>query len=399
MAYSDDRAGLGSGGVALQSSVPRLVLGIGAYAVWRPVMENTLLRAGVITRDYKEKNPDWAALEAAVDQWAKAEEEASIALALGRVTTSATGSKSTAGLSAAEKEARRGAIEAVARTRKAYALLYQALSDELRRLSAAVPQGDAYGLWNWLEKRFQSTEQDNIGDLWDEFTKMSQDEDESFDAYKARVDRVYGLLAHAKDKPSAGLYAHRLLWKLSPRYNPAVLALKASGKLKVAATIDWEEIVAFVNNHERSEQRLHGDLDAAGESRAMMTAAAAMARGNRRGRNGAPAAGIVCYNCGGTGHISRHCSHPRRRAPRPRREGMGDRHEGEAGSEPEEPTDNKEAATSNSGRNTERGGLSYYGRRRQATGNATFNRASAAVLALTSDEEGSIEDFSVAARY
>jgi hypothetical protein len=78
---------------------------------------------------------------------------------------------------------------------------------------------------------------------------------------------------------------------------------------------------------------------------------------------------------------------------------MGDRHEGEAGSEPEEPTDNKEAATSNSGRNTERGGPSYHGRGRQATGNATFNRASATVHALTSDEEGSIEDFSVAARY
>jgi hypothetical protein len=65
-----------------------------------------------------------------------------------------------------------------------------------------VPQGYAYGIWSWLEKRFQSTEQDNVGDLWEEFTTLSMDEDEFFDVYKARVDRVFGLLAHAKDKPS-----------------------------------------------------------------------------------------------------------------------------------------------------------------------------------------------------
>src|SRR6185437_926282 len=101
---------------------------------------------------------------------------------------------SKAGPSAAEKEARRGAADAVARTKKAYALLYQALPDELRRLVAQVPQGYAYGIWSWLEKRFQSTEQDHVGDLWDEFTKLAMEEDESFDVYKARVDRVFGLL-------------------------------------------------------------------------------------------------------------------------------------------------------------------------------------------------------------
>jgi hypothetical protein len=390
MPNGEDKGTAGGGALA----VPRLVLGIGAYGAWRPVMENTLLRAGVTTRDYKEENPDWAALAAAVDQWARAEEDASIAYALGRVAAaSSTGSKSSAaaGPSAAEKETRRGAIEAVARTRRAYTLLYQALSDELRRLSASVPQGDAYGLWSWLEKRFQSTEQDNIGDLWDEFTQMAQEDDESFDAYKARVDRVYGLLAHAKDKPSAGLYAHRLLWKLSPRYNAAVLALKASGKLKVAGTIDWEEIVAFVNNHERSEQRLHGDADADGQGRAM--SAAVMTRGNRRGGDG-----ILCYNCGGMGHIARNCSNPRRRpAPTRRHDGA----EEDVIESREDPTDKKDspAVSSGPGRDAGHGGRNnqWHGRGRQAASKVGFHRASA-VYALTSEEDSG-EDCSVETRY
>jgi hypothetical protein len=294
-------AGGSSAGVLME--LPHLVAG--RYPEWRPRMETALMRAGIAARDYQSSNADWAALVAAVEGWERGAEEASIALALGRTPASGSGG-ATAGPSAAEKEARRGATEAVARGKKAYTLLYQALPDELRRLVAHVPQGDAYGLWSWLQKRYQSTEQDNVGDLWDQFTALHQADDESFDEYKARVDAVYSLLAHAKDKPSAGLYAHRLLWKLSARYNPAVLALKASGKLKEAEKINWDEIVAFVSNHERSEQRLHGDETMA-DGRAM----AAMTRGDRRGGYG----GLEtrdCFNCGEKGHLARNCRKPRR---------------------------------------------------------------------------------------
>jgi hypothetical protein len=294
----------GSAGLGLaQPLVPRLApAAAGGYAAWRPLMENVLMRAGVALRDYTQENADWAALVAAVDRWTTEDESASIAYALGRAT--AGSASSAAGPTAAEKEARRGATEAVARAKRAYALLYQALPDELRRLVAHVPQGHAYGLWSWLERRFQSTEQDNVGDLWDQFTALSQTDEESFDEYKARVDHVYGLLAHAKDKPSAGQYAHRLLWKLAPVYHPAVLARKASGKLKEAEKIDWSEIVAFVNTHERSQTRLDGDGAAGGRLLAM----AATAQGQRRG----VAEKRECFNCGEVGHISRNCKQPRR---------------------------------------------------------------------------------------
>lgn len=295
-AHGDDKGGL--------AQVPRLTQGVGAYAAWRPQMENALLRAGIAERDYMEKNDDWPALVAAVDTWVRADERASIELALGRLSASATKGSGAAGPSTAEKEARRGVVEMVARTKKAYALLFHALTDELRRLVASVPQGDAHALWNWLEKRFQSTEQDSVGDLWDQFTKMEQSDEESFDQYKARVDHVYGLLAHAKDKPSAGLYAHRLLWKLLPQYTPAVLALKASGKLKEPEKIVWDEIASFVNNHERSQQRLN-ERDDIGQGHAMAVTSARRNVPNKKGT-------FACFNCGESGHMARQCSKPRR---------------------------------------------------------------------------------------
>jgi hypothetical protein len=294
--------------VAGTSAVVVPLLTPGMYAAWRPLMENALMRSGIAVRDYAVHNADWVALVSAVDRWSQDEEDEGVAYALGRTSMSSQGASSTAsgtaGPSTAEKESRRRVSELVARTRRAYALLYQALPGELRRLVTQVPQGDANGLWTWLEQRYQNTEQDNIGDLWDKFTALLQDGEELFEEYKARVDHVYGLLDHAKDKPSAGLYAHRVLWKLTSRYAPAVLALKASGKLKDAAKIDWVEIVAFINNHERSEQRMNKDN---ADEQAMM----AGTRGDRRVRFGGMAA-VECYKCGGKGHIARFCEKTRR---------------------------------------------------------------------------------------
>jgi hypothetical protein len=207
-------------------------------------------------------------------------------------------------------------------------MLYAALSEELRQLVEHVPQGDAFGLWSWMERRFQNTEQDNIGDLWDKFTTLSQGEEETFDQYKARVDRVYHLLAHAKDKPSMGQYTHRLLWKLNARHKSAVLALKAADKLKDADKINWLEIVNFINDHERDEQRMNAVESDPGNS---AMAVRERGRGGGFGAQGA-LAGIECFNCNKMGHLSRNCREPRRAR----------RHEGAGGQEKRDREDEEE---------------------------------------------------------
>lgn len=319
-------------------AVPRLV--VGRYSAWRPQMENALMRAGVAKRDYAEECADWAALASAVENWSREEELESINYALGR-GSGAKGGNSASSVSdrTSEQHARRGAMEAVARTKKAFTLLYQALPDDLRRLVASVPQGYAYGLWSWLEQKYQSTDQDNVGDLWDQFTRLEQEEGEAFDAYKARVDQTFALLEHAKDKPSQGLYAHRLLWKLIPTYNPVVLALKASGKLKDATKIDWSEVVAFVNNHERSQSRLAGNEGEDGYSGSIAAAAT-----TRYGRRGGPETkgrrwdGVECYKCGEIGHIASGC-----------RSGTKDTRRRGSGGEPDSEEESNEAKTTRRG--------------------------------------------------
>ena len=180
-----------------------------------------------------------------------------------------------------------------------------------------MPQGYAYGIWVLLETKFRNTEQDNVGDLWAQFVNLAQEPEEKFDEYKARADAVLALLTHAKETPPAGLYSYVLLWKLQPRYEHAVLALKASGQIKEPARIDWASIVAFMSNHERSQGRYDGREGEDG-SRAFATRSRGQAQTQAHGSNM-----IECYNCGEKGHIARNCEQGRRRRGDKRSETRG----------------------------------------------------------------------------
>jgi hypothetical protein len=170
---------------------------------------------------------------------------------------------------------------------RAYGVIYSALPDDLKLQAtkgADVPANFAYGLWTWLERKFQSTELDNIGNLLDQWTSMRQGEaaeDESFDAYLARVNQLRSLLEHAGEKPSHNMYAYTLLWKLQPRYNVAVLTLKAQRHLDKADKIDWSHVSAFINGFERDMVRFQS-----AEGGAASAAAAWSAGGGRSGGKG-----------------------------------------------------------------------------------------------------------------
>lgn len=153
------------------------------------------------------------------------------------------------------KAARKIITATVKRSSEVFGAIFAALPEELKSQVAHIEQGWAYGLWHWLETKYQSTEDDSIGALIAQWTSLKQDEGESFDAYRARLNKVSYLLKKANEEPSANMYAYMLLDKLLPRHQQAVLALKASDKLKDKTKVNWDEVTMFINAHERSEDR------------------------------------------------------------------------------------------------------------------------------------------------
>ena len=284
-------------------SAPMLMLG--GYASWRPRMEAFLLRAG-LEDAYKDELSSWTELHAKVREWDKESKTRAINVALGRVKNNA-GVDATAAASLLAKNedgVKREVRAMVERSLRAYGILYEAIPEVLRAQVAHIAQGYAFGVWSWLEKKYQSTEVDCVNDLIEEWMELRMnDDEESFDAYRARVNKIAVLLEQAKEKPSARIFAYKMLDKLASRYKPAVLALKAGDKLKDPANVDWEDVTAFLTAHERSEARLlvqEAEVDSAMSIRTK----------HWKGRESA-AGGLRCYKCNKEGHIARYCGNAR----------------------------------------------------------------------------------------
>lgn len=95
-------------------------------------------------------------------------------------------------------------------------------ADRAPRAGGALPTRWAYGLWKWLENKFefQSREADNVLGLLKKCYDLAQEPSESFDAYdRTRVNKLQtDLLTAAGDPPSAmaQVYNVTLLEKLQP---------------------------------------------------------------------------------------------------------------------------------------------------------------------------------------
>lgn len=317
------------------AQAPRLSSGGVAYGAWRDNMHVYLQRAGAEGIHCKVMLQEaWVMMTQSAEQWQADELASALALVSGAALADSTSSTSKeTGARDQMKAARKLVAATVERSRKAYGVIYTSLPDELRPQIGHISNGWAYGLWHWLETKFQSTEEDSVGDLLALWTQLRQDDDESFDSYRARVNKLRGLLKNAKEEPSARMYAYILLDRLHSRYKPAILALKAGGQMKDASTIAWDTVSAFINAHERSEQRTV-DAELASAARAMAvgtsdprqswlnaasslssvsSTAASTSSGSggskpfagRQGRT--PRADLQCYHCQGFGHMKRSC--------------------------------------------------------------------------------------------
>ena len=268
------------------AQAPRLSSGGIGYSAWRDNMHVYLQRAGAEGIHCKVmKEVAWVTMTRSAEEWASDELASALALISGGSSGSSSSSSSSIAkeealtavdgvLSEPMKAARKLVTATVERSRKVYGIIYTSLPDELRPQIGHIPNGWAYGLWHWLETKFQSTEEDSVGDLLALWTQLRQDDDESFDSYRARVNKLRELLKNAKEEPSARMYAYILLDRLHSRYKPAILALKAGGQMKDASVIAWDTVTAFINAHERSEQR-SADADVAASAKAMAAAGGA----------------------------------------------------------------------------------------------------------------------------
>ena len=223
-------------------------------------------------------------------------------------------------------------------SRKAFGVIFFALPADLQQQVQHIPMGWAYGLWLWLEQKFQSTEADHVSELLEKWLALRMNVNESYDSFYARATQLVSLLTYAGQKPTPELYTLIMLDRLQPGYTDAVLAIKASGMLKDKKLVDWDEVKKLINNHERNKKLVVDGSVAAGaaaDATAMAArtwshighgapaAAASDARGSggnhdrhqdggrdrqsgHGGSGGRPKV-ISCFGCGQKGHIARMC--------------------------------------------------------------------------------------------
>jgi hypothetical protein len=289
------------------------------------------MRQQLAEKDYMRPIPRWKEAVAAVEAQDASSDDIAMDTLLGRVSSSSTSgptltlsessgssSKKTetsdAEASTEKAKAEKRIADLIARSRKAFGILHAAIPHDLRLLVADIPHGYAFGIWSFLEKKFRNTEQDSVMALWERLTTVSQDRDETFDVYKARVDSVVELLTHAKQTIPPGLYTSILVWKLQPSYATAVLTLKTNEKMNEPENIMWPKIVEFMAQYERTQLGLSGETDHHTNDRAMaMRGKPSSHKSSVPGGVGFDPNTIECYNCHHKGHFAADCPQPNRR--------------------------------------------------------------------------------------
>jgi hypothetical protein len=342
--------------------MPPLVSGSG-YAVWKPKAEVFLGLKGLkeALLDFTTEK-QWLKVTKRAAEWAAAEkqellqalfgddnddvehhdEQSSVSGSSAQSTSleadaaAARASKSpTSGhaVPSKEKEAemRKQAIAMIKRSEMAYGHLFGALPSDVALMVRVLPQGWAHGLWMWLERKFSSTEADNVNALLRDWHALRQADGEPYDLYRARVDELYVRLAAAKEKPTPRAYAYALVNSLLPQYEPVVMALETGMLLSVKdyEEIKWVDVAKIINMHER---KLLAQASKLAETAAHAKAMSLQQRFRRKGQTDGAAAGgsaagsnggsahadkRLCWKCGQPGHVKASCPESKSASTKP----------------------------------------------------------------------------------
>jgi len=318
--------------------LPRLGISTGGvylpYQQWKAAMILYLQGMGINDRDFLVRVDKWKEINALLEGEEIAKEQAGEALilqGLGRASSAVASSNSSASvkveLTEAElkqKEQIKTATERMRRIRKAYTIIQSSLDEELVKYITGVQIGYAYDLWLWLEKKFQDAEVDSIALRLRAFYLMKMNEEESFEAWKVRIDTAKKGLEYLKEPVSQNAYISKLLYDCHPRYEQArsilTLSLVAQKKADSKATYDWNYVVEFMRGQELTMQQQAETDSSSGPSLAMAarsssSSSASSSKGNKfsKGRD-KPAEwsrpGSTpgnCFECNKPGHYRHKC--------------------------------------------------------------------------------------------
>lgn len=336
---SDDKeVGAGSAGRAGGVKLPKLTSG-SSFAAWQQDMGVFLAQNGCDSVHLMKMSvADWIKLESTARKWQVdqvADSLAALGITAGDNASASAGSPVKVDPDAPAMEAKQTAHRAIVRklvqqSTWAYSALYSALEAPLRTQVSQggdVPANFAYGLWMWLDNKFQSTEMDSVYLLLGQWAELRQTDDESWDAFRARVNHLFTLLSAAGEKPSERQRLFVLLYRLRDEYEIVVQAIGLSDKLKDPANVPWDKISATINAHERKLESAAGASAAAvfknkhsaqhGQPAAKQGAPGrSNADRERKVGQGAATAGSAdqrtCFVCDTQGHIAKNC--PQRKA-------------------------------------------------------------------------------------
>jgi hypothetical protein len=205
----------------------------------------------------------------------------------------------------AVEEAKKKIRTILYKSRKAFGILYEALPIGLKTQVdnlSTIPNGYAYALWEFLEKKYQNTESDNVAELYRQWNDLKMNQKELFDDYMARVDQIHGLLVKAGKKIDADQYLYKALFCLRDEYNVYVSTWQTSGILKDASSVNYIEIRKNINTIERrmyksdqADERVAGTFDIGGVGIKQQLQPSGVS------------SNVKCFNCGEQGHIKKYC--------------------------------------------------------------------------------------------